>query len=58
LGDNTSSINSSALFEMESTDKGFLAPRMTAAHRTAIVTPAAGLIVFQTDGTTGQHHYR
>ncbi|GAA4361443.1 hypothetical protein GCM10023185_28510 [Hymenobacter saemangeumensis] len=32
--------------------KGLLIPRMTAAERTALTTPAQGLIVYQTDGTT------
>jgi hypothetical protein len=44
------------LFEMESTNKGLLAPRMTAVQRTAISSPATGLIVYQTDGTTGFYY--
>lgn len=57
--------NASALLTMTSTTKGFLPPRMTTAQRTAIVSPAAGLIVYDTttnksytyDGTAWQAHY-
>ena len=45
--------NASALLQVDSTTKGFLPPRMTAAQRTAIGTPAVGLMVYQTDGTEG-----
>lgn len=38
--------NSSALLDMVSTNKGVLIPRMTTAERTAIATPATGLLVF------------
>lgn len=43
----------SAMLDIVSTTKGFLAPRMTAAQRTAISSPATGLLVYQTDGTAG-----
>ena len=49
----TSTIPASAVFEIESTTKGFLPPRMTSAQRTAISSPATGLIVYQTDGVEG-----
>jgi hypothetical protein len=42
---------------MDSTTKGFLPPRMTQAQRTAIVTPAEGLIVYQTNGVIGLYIY-
>jgi uncharacterized protein (TIGR02145 family) len=38
----------SALFEIQSTDKGFLLPRMTEAQRDAIVNPAKGLMIYNT----------
>ena len=41
----------SALVEFQSTDKGFLLPRMTQAQRDAIAGPAKGLMVYNT--TTG-----
>lgn len=49
----TTSPNASAKLEIASTDKGLLIPRMTSAQRTAIATPANGLLVFQTDGVAG-----
>ena len=39
----------SALFQIDSTTKGFLPPRMTTAQKVAIATPATGLVVFDTD---------
>jgi len=39
----------SSLLDLTSTDKGFLIPRMTGAQRSAITTPANGLLVYQTD---------
>lgn len=39
----------SALLTVTSTTKGFLPPRMTAAQRDAIASPAAGLVVYNTD---------
>lgn len=39
---------SSAQISMVSTTKGFLPPRMTSAQKTAIATPAAGLVVYDT----------
>jgi hypothetical protein len=41
--------NSSAMLDIKSTTKGLLAPRMTTAQRNAIVSPATGLMVFDTD---------
>lgn len=57
IGLGTASINASALFQMDSTTKGFLPPRMTQAQRAAIASPAQGLIVYQTDGTIGLYIY-
>jgi hypothetical protein len=44
--------------DLSSTTKGFLLPRMTSAQRTAIATPATGLMVYQTDGTEGLYIYK
>ena len=52
-GIGTTTPNASAKLEIASTDKGLLIPRMTAAQRTTIATPANGLLVFQTDGVAG-----
>lgn len=47
IGD--SSLTPSALLNVSSTTKGFLPPRMSAAQRVAITSPATGLIVFDLD---------
>jgi len=41
--------HSSAILDIKSTTKGMLPPRMSTLQRTAITTPAAGLLVFDTD---------
>lgn len=48
---------SSAMLDIKSNSKGLLIPRMTAAEKTAIQTPAAGLLVYQTDGAKGFYYY-
>lgn len=57
VGLGTASINASALFQMDSTTKGFLVPRMTSAQRIAIATPSEGLIVYQTNSVIGLYIY-
>ena len=52
-GIGTTTPNTSAKLEVAATDKGFLLPRMTATQRSAIATPANGLLVYQTDGDAG-----
>jgi hypothetical protein len=42
----------SAQVQVDSTTKGFLPPRMTAAQRTAISTPARGLLVYDISSVT------
>lgn len=49
--------DTSAMLDIASTTKGLLAPRMTSVQKTAIVTPATGLLVYQTDGTPGFYYY-
>ncbi len=58
VGINTTgaAADTSAVLDLSSTTKGFLPPRMTAAQRAAIVLPATGLLVYQTDGTTGLYY--
>ncbi len=49
VGIGASSIHASAKLEVNSIAKGFLPPRMTATQRTAISSPANGLLVYDTD---------
>ncbi len=49
VGDNPTTIDASALLELESTTQGLLVPRMTTVQRTVITNPALGLMVFDTD---------
>ncbi|GAB2870907.1 glycine-rich protein [Hymenobacter ruber] len=50
VGIGTATPAASALLDLTSTTRGLLAPRMTATQRTVIVSPDAGLLVYQTDG--------
>ena len=51
-----SSADSSAILDLKSTNRGFLAPRMTEEQRDAISSPAEGLIIFNT-ATNGLNFY-
>ena len=57
LGIGHTSQNASAILQADSTTKGFLPPRMTNAQMIAIASPATGLLVYQTDGTSGLYQY-
>ena len=59
VGVNTdgSSPDASSILDVKSSDKGILIPRMTAAQRGAIASPATGLMVYQTDATAGFYYY-
>ncbi|MBK9399848.1 MAG: tail fiber domain-containing protein [Bacteroidetes bacterium] len=48
VGINNATPAASALLDLTSTNKGLLVPRMTSAQRIAIVTPAEGLMVYET----------
>ncbi len=48
------SIDSGTLFQLDSTTKGFLPPRMTSAQMQAIGSPVEGLIVHATDADRPQ----
>jgi trimeric autotransporter adhesin len=48
--------DNSAMLDIKSTAKGMLIPRMTLVQRNAITAPAAGLLVFQTDNTSGFYY--
>lgn len=57
VGIGTSTPDPSAMLDVSSTTQGMLVPRMTAAQRALITTPATGLLVYQTDMTTGFYFY-
>jgi trimeric autotransporter adhesin len=58
VGIGTTTPAASALLDVSSTTKGFLAPRMTQTQRDAIATPVAtGLLIYQTDNTPGFYSY-
>ena len=48
--------DNSALLDLKSSVKGMLAPRMTVLEKTAIGSPATGLIIYQTDAITGLYY--
>jgi hypothetical protein len=45
---NGSAVDASAQFQVDSTTRGFLPPRVTTTQKNAIATPAAGLVVYDT----------
>src|SRR5687767_6354343 len=57
VGIGTTSPNASAQLDISSADKGILIPRLTAAEAAAIISPATGLLVFQTDNGAGFYFY-
>jgi len=57
VGINIETPDASAALDITSTTGGLLMPRMTNAQRLAIETPAAGLMIYQTDGTAGFYYY-
>jgi hypothetical protein len=57
IGIGTISPNSSAILDVQSTTQGLLLPTMTLAQKSAILTPATGLLVYQTDGTAGFYYF-
>src|SRR5690349_17224203 len=61
IGDNPSSINPNSLLELESTNKGFLPPRV-ALNNAASVAPLsgtvpAGMLVFSSGGSLADGYY-
>lgn len=57
VGIGTASPAASAALDITSATKGFLPPRMTAAQRIVISTPAEGLLIYQTDGSKGYYYF-
>src|SRR5688500_13587155 len=61
IGDNPNTINANSLLELESTNKGFLPPRV-ALNSTVSVAPltgtvTAGMMVYSTGGTLADGYY-
>lgn len=52
IGIGTKNINSSSIFDLSSTTKGILTPRMTTLQRNAINLPAIGLLIYNIDEAT------
>jgi trimeric autotransporter adhesin len=57
VGLGTESPNSNAILDIQSLSKGLLIPRMTEAQRNAILSPTAGLLVYQHNNTRGFYFY-
>lgn len=55
INNDNSNPDPSAMLDVKSTTKGLLAPRMTLTQRNAIISPATGLLVFQTNSTPGYY---
>lgn len=51
VGIGTLTPDASAMLHIESTSKGMLVPRLTAAQRTSIASPSNGLLVYDTDSS-------
>ncbi|MCH2022785.1 MAG: tail fiber domain-containing protein [Saprospiraceae bacterium] len=58
---NTSTVNSNAMLELESTQKGLLISRMTELQKNSIFSApdpsAEGMLIYQNDGLTGFYYY-
>lgn len=52
-----STPDASAMLDVSSAGKGLLMPRMSKAQRDGIASPATGLLIYQTDNTTGFYYY-
>ena len=48
IGINQAIVDASAVLEMNSAEKGFLIPQMTADSKSEIVSPAPGLLIYET----------
>jgi hypothetical protein len=57
VGIGTKNPNSSAILDLESADKGLLIPRLTIEKRNNILSPADGLMIYQTNEKSGFYFY-
>jgi hypothetical protein len=53
VGIGTTSPHQSSILHLNSTNSGLLVPRLTGTQKTAITSPATGLLIYQTDGAAG-----
>jgi hypothetical protein len=49
LGGSLADVDQSAILKLNSTNKGFLLPKLTTAQKNTIINPATGLMLFDTD---------
>lgn len=56
VGIGATAVDASAIFQIDSTEKGFVPPRMTEAQRLAIPSPKTSLMVYQIDGVEGYYY--
>jgi len=47
----------SSVLDIKSTSKGVLIPRLTLSERNLVSSPAPGLLIYQTDNTSGFYYY-
>lgn len=57
VGIGNTSPDESSILDITSNNSGILIPRLTELERLAIVTPATGLLVYQTNSTNGFWYY-
>src|SRR5436190_11426828 len=61
IGDNPSTINPNSMLELESTNKGFLPPRVALNNSTSVSplsgTVTAGMLVFSSGGSLADGYY-
>ena len=58
IGIGTTSPHNSSILELNSTSQGILIPRMTEIQRTTILSPAQGLLVYQSNNDTGFYFFQ
>lgn len=56
VGIGATAVDASAIFQIDSVEKGFVPPRMTEAQRLAIPSPKTSLMVYQIDGVEGYYY--
>jgi len=57
INEDNSVPDPSAMLDIKSINKGFLAPRMSTTQRNGIASPATGLLIYQTDSIPGFYFY-